>query len=208
MAQITQGFRSILSFPWVYNLWSYLLGAAEARADFIKTYLKISEGDKVLDIGCGTGAMFEALPPGINYTGFDLSESYIQQAIEKHGDSARFVHASVGESPDLPEGEFDVALATGVLHHLDDSEAVELFRLAAKSLRPGGRLITSDPVFIEGQSRVAKFIISRDRGQNVRRKEEYLELAETVFDSVDVDIRHDRIRIPYTHILLTSSNGE
>jgi len=206
MAQVTKGFRSILSLPWAYNLWSHLLGAPAARADFIKTYLKVSEGDRVLDIGCGTGTMFEALPSGIHYTGFDLSESYIQQAKEKHGDSARFVHASVGESPDLPEGEFDVALATGVLHHLDDPEAVELFRLAAKCLRPGGRLITSDPVFIEGQSPVAKFIISRDRGQNVRRKEEYLALAEEVFDSVEVDIRHDRIRIPYTHILLTSSN--
>lgn len=203
MAQVTNGIRSVLSLPWVYNLWSHLLGAPAARADFISTYLKVNANDHVLDIGCGTGTMFEALPEGIRYTGFDLSEAYIREAREKHGNAADFVHASVGEAPDLPQSEFDIAIATGVLHHLDDTEAIELFRLAADSLKPGGRLITSDPVYIDGQSKIAKFIISRDRGQNVRTRDAYIQLAEEVFGSVSVDIRHDRIRIPYTHIILT-----
>ncbi|RKZ63742.1 MAG: class I SAM-dependent methyltransferase, partial [Candidatus Parabeggiatoa sp. nov. 3] len=44
--------------------------------------------------------------------------------------------------------------------------------------------------------------ISKDRGQNVRTQEGYLELASQVFSNITTDIRHDLLRIPYTHFIL------
>jgi len=59
-----------------------------------------------------------------------------------------------------------------------------------------------DGVFMEKQSPVAKWIISKDRGQNIRTQEGYLELAYQVFSNISTDIRHDMLRIPYTHFIL------
>lgn len=203
MAQITNGIRSILSLPWAYNLWAFAIGSGKARQDFIDNYLCLESDSKVFDIGCGTGELVEFLPEGTQYTGFDLSKKYVDAAREKFGDRASFVHAYVGSTPEIEEGTYDIALATGVLHHLEDSEAVELFQLAHRALKPGGRLVTVDGVYTEGQSRIARYLISRDRGRNVRTRNGYLDLAKGVFDELEDDVRNDFIRIPYTHLILT-----
>ena len=93
-------------------------------------------------------------------------------------------------------------LATGVLHHLDDDRAVSLFNLARRALKPGGRLVTYDGCFVAGQPKLARFVVSRDRGQYVRESAEYAKLAAQVFTQVRSFVRHDLLRIPYTHVIL------
>jgi hypothetical protein len=85
---------------------------------------------------------------------------------------------------------------------LDDTEALQLFWVANAALKPGGRVITIDGCFTPDQSPSARYVLSQDRGQNVRTKEGYLQIASQVFPVVDVSIRHDLLRIPYTHIIL------
>jgi hypothetical protein len=55
---------------------------------------------------------------------------------------------------------------------------------------------------VDDQSRAAKYLLSRDRGQFVRDEKGYTGLAKTRFDEVRVSIRHDLLHIPYTHIIL------
>ncbi|MGC2190315.1 MAG: hypothetical protein WA607_17975, partial [Candidatus Sulfotelmatobacter sp.] len=81
-------------------------------------------------------------------------------------------------------------------------EAVQLFRMARRTLKPDGRLITSDGVWLASQSKFAKFLLSRDRGRFVRQAEEYVALASTSFSSVSSAVRHDMLRIPYSHLIL------
>lgn len=208
MAQIEHGIRKLLSLPWIYNSWGFVLGADRATKRIVERYLMTSPGDQVFDIGCGTGRLLEAFPENIKYTGFDLSPSYIQAAREKYGERGRFLHADVESSPDVDSGSQDLAVSTGVLHHLDDLEALELFALALRALRPGGKLVTLDSVYVEGQSKVARYLISRDRGQNVRDVRGYLDLAGQVFENVEFDIRHDLLRVPYTHIIITCTKQD
>ena len=59
-----------------------------------------------------------------------------------------------------------------------------------------------DPCFAQDQSRVAAFIIRKDRGQNVRTAEAYLDLARTIFPQAVVHNRNDMLRIPYNHAVL------
>ena len=66
----------------------------------------------------------------------------------------------------------------------------------------GGRLITFDGCYGDGQSKVAKLIVGMDRGQNVRDRNGYETLARGIFSDVKVHVRHDMVRIPYTHIVL------
>lgn len=41
---------------------------------------------------------------------------------------------------------FDIVLVVGVLHHLDDTEALQLCQLAQAGLKSGGTLITLDGI--------------------------------------------------------------
>ena len=93
-------------------------------------------------------------------------------------------------------------LALGIVHHLDDREALQLFQIAEKALKPGGKLITLDGVWTGRQSAAARALLARDRGEFVRSEEGYVRIASRVFDNVKASIRHDLLRIPYTHIIL------
>ena len=97
---------------------------------------------------------------------------------------------------------FDLVLAFGLLHHLNDDEADALFRLAAEALKPGGKLITIDPVYADGQSALARWIISKDRGQNIRSPESYTQLAKPQFEQLTATVRQDMLHIPYSHMIL------
>ncbi len=107
----------------------------------------------------GPGRLLDYLPP-VRYTGFDPSESYVADATARYGSCGRFYCASIANPPVLEPGTFDLAIAQAVLHHLGDQEARDLFYLARNALRVGGRLITVDGCFVEGQNPVANFYSS------------------------------------------------
>jgi hypothetical protein len=69
-------------------------------------------------------------------------------------------------------------------------------------LRPGGRLITFDGTLIDDQSSLARALVLRDRGQNIRRPEEYGQLASAEFTVINRSVRHDLLYVPYTHCIL------
>jgi hypothetical protein len=96
----------------------------------------------------------------------------------------------------------DLVTALGVLHHLDDAQAHDLFRGAANALKLDGRVVTVDPTFAPGQSRAARAIIARDRGQHVRTMTSYPTLAASLFTSVRSVMRYDLLCIPYSHCII------
>lgn len=201
MPQIDHGIRSILKLPAFYSLFSNLIGATRNRTILVGQYLRPQAGDRILDIGCGPADLLPFLP-AVEYIGFDASSAYIDAAQQQYGDRATFVCDLVTTATLPQKNYFDLVLAIGVLHHLDDEEAIHLFHLAYAALRSGGRLITYDGVYIEQQSFIARWIISKDRGQNIRSTDEYLQLAHQVFDRISVNIRHDLLRVPYTNLIL------
>jgi SAM-dependent methyltransferase len=157
--------------------------------------------DRVLDIGCGPGDMLNYLP-AVHYVGFDASEAYIARARQRFGRRGQFYCGLVNSGSISELHTFDIVLAHGVLHHLGDAEASALFALARAALRPGGWLVTFDGCYAPNQSRLARWFVSRDRGRYVREVEEYRRLANSAFDRVHVTVRHDLLRIPYTHIIM------
>ena len=202
MPQITQGIRSVLSIPAVYSLFGQLMGGASGRKKFVEDYIRPQQGDRILDIGCGPGVLVPYLPK-VDYVGFDVSEDYIQAAQAQYGDRATFYCNQVSAETITEHSQFDLVLAVGVLHHLDDAEALQLCCLAEAALKPGGRFITFDGCYLPSQSHIARYLLSRDRGQNVRDREGYTKIVSQVFSKdIVVGIRHDLLRIPYTHIIL------
>ena len=77
----------------------------------------------VLDVGCGTGVMFELLRerrPDLDYLGIDVTAQFVAAARERFpADAARFREGSLYDLDRLP-GEFDAVLCRHILEHLPD----------------------------------------------------------------------------------------
>lgn len=202
MAQVTSGLRSVLSASFAYDALQNLLGAKNARRRLVNDYIKPTSGDILLDVGCGTCAILDYLPSDVIYIGMDLSQKYIDTASEKYHGRGQFYCMDVAAvtANDLPLS--NIGLAVGLIHHLDNEQVIQLFRAIEQRLAPGGRLVTVDPCYHQGQSALARLLISKDRGRNVRAASAYCDLASSVFCQVNLIVSHDLSRVPYTHAIL------
>ena len=198
MSQVTTGIRAVLSHPLVYSAFQSLMGAHQARLRYMAEFIRPFPGMQVLDIGCGPADILAYLPDDVAYWGYDISPQYIARAQARFGSRGRFA-CTLLEPADLQAlPAFDLVLAQGVLHHLDDTTAREVIALAHQALRDGGRLLTIDPCLEPGQNPVARFLIRRDRGRNVRLRDGYEELVRASFTERRILVRHTAW-IPYTH---------
>ena len=100
---------------------------------------------------------------------------------------------------------FDCVLLFGILHHLNDNEINNLIPLIKKVLKKGGKIITEDPILIKNQNLVARFIINKDRGDNVRNKKGYLNILNKYFKKIKSRIYHQKF-IPYTWFVMVCKN--
>ncbi len=197
MTQIDSGLRKVLTLPQVYDAFQTLIGGDRYRRWYIRELLAPRPGMAILDIGCGPGTMLRFLPRDVQYVGFDMNPKYIEHARRHFGDRGTF-HAQKVDEARVTEGGVDVVMANAILHHLDDAEAAHLIDIAWHQLKPGGFLLTYDNAWTPDQSRAAKALIARDRGQHVRTPEQYLALVQQRFPHVETTLRHDGYRIPYT----------
>lgn len=201
MSQRTSLLYSLLSKPLVYNLVQFVLGGRNNHKWFVTTHVRPFSQCNILDIGCGTGEIVRHFPPDITYYGFDENEEYIQRATAVYGNKATFTRGIVGKDCAVEPEIFDIAIAHGILHHLNDEEVNTLFEIAFSALKPGGRLVTLDGCFIAGQNLLAKFIISADRGKYVRSPEAYTGIAQRTFASCTGYIKHN-MWVPYTYWIM------
>lgn len=203
MAQVTTGLRRVLGVAAVYEGLQRALGRQRLYRRVVDGYLHLKPGGRLLDIGCGPGSILDVLPRDISYDGFDVSTEYIEAARRRHGSRGRFwaTRVSAAVISELPP--FNVVLAFAVLHHLADDEAAQLIDLAWQALKPGGRLVTYDPCFVDGQGRISRYLVSRDRGQHVRRPEGYATLAGRRFETIERTILDGHLRVPYTAVVMS-----
>jgi 2-polyprenyl-3-methyl-5-hydroxy-6-metoxy-1,4-benzoquinol methylase len=201
MAQLTSGIRAILNSPKIYDFSQNLMGADAIRRNIVSNFIRPVENFRVLDIGCGTARILDYLPKDVRYYGFDLSQAYIDDAKARYGSRGNFNCALVEQTTIDNLEPFDAVIAVGVLHHLDNPQAIALMHLAHASLKQEGRLITIDPTLVDGQNVIAKYLVKNDRGQNVRSPEEYYLLPNRIFSKVSGQVKH-RTFIPYTHWIM------
>ena len=202
MAEDDSGLRRILRHPRVYEALQSLMGAEGNIRRFVAEDLRPESGMRVLDIGCGTARLASFLGD-VSYTGWEPNPAYVEQGRAENAGRDVTLHAGVFDDA-AADGlvPVDLAVVSAVLHHLGDGEARTLFRLLARVLRPGGRVVTYDNVFLPRQNPVARWLISRDRGRNVRTPEGYAALASDDFAEVEGRVVHHR-RIPYDYWIMT-----
>lgn len=124
------GIAHVLDFPRAYTWFASCIGG-DARATYAREYVKPVSGQRIIDIGCGPADIGSELPVGVEYVGFDASQQYIGAARTGFGKRGTFYCQSVSSDVASHYSRFDVAMANGVLHHLDDAQALELVMLGA-----------------------------------------------------------------------------
>lgn len=193
--------KDLLGAARVYSLFENAVGATRARRLFLERHARPRAGERVLDIGCGPADILAELP-AVEYHGFDLSPAYIDAARKRFGARGTFRVQAVTRDVLKDYAGFDLVLAVGVLHHLDDAVALDLFGIAKEALKPGGRLVTLDGCFAPGQSPLARRLLQNDRGEFVRDEAGYLGLARRVFPGTRATVTSEFLRVPYTHCVM------
>lgn len=210
--QDDSGIKSVLTKAWVYKLFQNAVGATRGRKWVSDHFWKVQTGQKVVDIGCGPGNVLQHLPKGVKYVGFDISEEYIGHARAKFADDPDKVFV-VGSAEDfisaLPEPmrDADLVILSGLLHHLDDTQALTALKLARAAMGVHGRMVSLDGCFLIKQARLAHWIVSQDRGRNVRTEPEWKALMGKVFSDFETYILTGLDRTPYTYILMQAFSG-
>lgn len=197
--------KSFLRFSGIYSFLMNLLGSKKAMKWYLKEVLKVRDGDKVVDIGCGPGSIRAELPESVEYVGFDPSPEYIETAKKKYR-NAVFLHGTAGDFCENPLfSNADIVLCNGVLHHVNDEEVIRILKFAEKILKKNGRLILFEPCYLLYQSRFSKWVMSKDRGDFIRQETHLRKLVKSVFPDTETWIVTGRILIPYIHIVLIST---
>ncbi len=109
--------------------------------------LGLREGERVLEIGCGTGNVWrenaERLPAGVSLTLTDLSPGMLEQARARLAELEPQPDFRLADAQSLPfaDASFDAALSSHMLYHVPDraKALAELRRV----LCPGGRLLVA-----------------------------------------------------------------
>jgi len=128
--------------------WAWVCGSLE----------RLPRSPRVLDIGCGTGALLRAMAPAIaEGVGVDVSESMLAQA-QEHGtarDKLRFVHATDHLLP-FEARRFDVVVSFLSFRYLDWGTILGEVR---RVLAPGGRFWLIDLMTAQASARDTPFLL-------------------------------------------------
>lgn len=206
MAQQISGIYRLVTLSPIYRMLMFSLGAERAITRYVDEALQPKANMKLLDVGCGPANVLAYLP-AVDYTGIDLNENHIAHARQRYGDRGRFIVGNAAADLKQEEKSFDLVNVSALLHHLDDSEAVSLFSSLKRLLRPNGRIVTIDNVWLPGQRVAVRIINSLDSGMNIRTPEGYLALWNGLGFDVQTLTFNDLLRIPYDHFIMVARNN-
>ena len=154
--------RILESSPRRYDLGIRLLTLGRLDRTYDRLVGRIERGQRVLDLGCGTGALtLRAAQRGAAVKGIDVDPQMLEIAdrrIREAGVADRVVLSEMGvaELDEEAVESYDVVISGLCFSELSDDELVYTLKHVARVLRPGGLLLVADEVRPQGQ--LARFL--------------------------------------------------
>jgi ubiquinone/menaquinone biosynthesis C-methylase UbiE len=135
-----------------YDIHSSLmgLGVNHSNSRMIIEMAMIKQGDKVLDVGCGSGSLTLTTKSYVGESGhvygIDAAPEMIEVARNKakHRGLEAFFEVGLIEKLPYSEAKFDVVISRLVMHHLPEVLKQKAFTEIYRVLKPGGRFFITD----------------------------------------------------------------
>ncbi|MEI7425809.1 MAG: class I SAM-dependent methyltransferase [Candidatus Moraniibacteriota bacterium] len=117
------------------NFWGDLI--------FLADY--VSDGDNVLDYGCGNGRLLEILNnKKIDYVGVDVSQKLIDIAKTKYPNKINYFSKIAGQaSLAFPDDFFNKIISVAVFHHFPEKYAETMARELYRITKPNGQVVVT-----------------------------------------------------------------
>jgi len=114
------------------------------RVAQINAVKDVRKGEKILDIGCGNGVLYDALSKkSIDYTGVDVSSKLLKLAKARMPAKAKLMKGDILDLP-FKDGLFDWVFAFAVLHHIPSEKLQnQAMREMYRVLKPNGKVMVS-----------------------------------------------------------------
>jgi len=112
--------------------------------DAITGHIKLQKDSTVLDIGCGSGLMLNALDELANTSGMDISDEAIQ--FSKEIFKGPIKQGSLPDNVPFSNESFDLITALDVIEHID--EDIESLKAIRYLLKPSGKAIITVPAYM------------------------------------------------------------
>ena len=147
MHRPTKTYISAAGQDWLLPLYdplTRLLGVEAAHTKLL-SQAAISPGQRVLEIGCGTGnltLLAQRLNPAAQFVGIDPDPKALARARRKAGREGFTIQFDPGFSQELPypDASFDRVLSSLMLHHLPPDARLVTLQEAHRVLKQGGSL--------------------------------------------------------------------
>jgi ubiquinone/menaquinone biosynthesis C-methylase UbiE len=135
-----------LSFRWLTPVYDPLLRWGMREEVFKQRLIQqanLRAGQRVLDLGCGTGTltlMLKLSAPDADIVGLDGDKAVLSIAKSKASRAGLKIQWDHGMAFNLPYADrsFDVVLSSLVVHHLSRPNKSRAFQEARRVLKPGG----------------------------------------------------------------------
>jgi SAM-dependent methyltransferase len=119
---------------------------SKVRNDMLRRFLELRPGDRVIDLGCGSGrTMAWNAASGASLCGIDISPHFAADAVR----TSDLVLGDLRRLP-LRDGAFTKAWSLDVLEHVSPQAFRDVLREAARVLEPGGCLFVYTHVRTNG----------------------------------------------------------
>lgn len=133
---------------WRATLYNRLMSAFGARRVYVKALalLDLSEGQHLLDVGCGTGTFLKMARqqyPHAELVGVDASEDMLAQARKTADSSITFTYADASALP-FPNASVDYVVSILSFHHMPDGIKIRAVQEIARVLKPEGKCLVAD----------------------------------------------------------------
>lgn len=193
------------SAPSRYDRGIRILSLGKLNKIYDRLTAPIKAGQRVLDIGCGTGALtLRAAQKGAKVKGIDVNAQMLEIARQR-ADAANltqnieFCEMGVAELGSEAPGRYDVVMSGLCFSELTEDELVYTLKAVKRLLKPGGLLLIADEVspgnpfkkILSGLIRfplvIATFLITQTTTHAVRHLPERIEDAGLTIESVKLN---------------------